>query len=175
MMVGLRALSVVLLGWFVACASIGHPERGEGGSLRGRVAIVGSDPTSLVVLRTPELGDVVLRGDPLPALRNLSGLEIEVTGSRGTRVEMGASYFVVTGFRVLALDGVPAVDGLLEEEEGGFYLRSSGGERIQLALAGIPGALVSHIGDHIWVAGDLDRGIEAFGLIWSGGFWGDSR
>src|SRR5690625_5814037 len=74
----------------------------------------------------------------------------------------------------LALDGVPAVDGLLEEEEGGFYLRSSGGERIQLALAGIPGALVSHIGDHIWVAGDLDRGIEAFGLIWSGGFWGDS-
>src|SRR5690625_7977980 len=92
-----------------------------------------------------------------------------------SRVEMGASYFVVTGFRVLALDGVPAVVGLLEEEEGGFYLRSAGGERTELALAGIPGALVSHIGVHIWVAGDLDRGIEALGLLWSAGFRGDRR
>lgn len=52
-------------------------------TLRGTIAVVGSEPATLVVLRpVGGGGEIALHGDPTRDLRRLSGLEVWVEGRR---------------------------------------------------------------------------------------------
>jgi hypothetical protein len=154
-------------------------------TLRGTIAVVGSEPATWVVLRPITGGaEIMLRGDPVRDLRRLSGVEVRVEGraaeqgagaggedrsgaAPGGRTGMapgaGARSFTVERFEVRAVDGVPAVDGVLAVEDDVVYLRLSDGELRRVANP--PAALRDRIGAWVWLAGPLDGRIEAFGVI----------
>jgi hypothetical protein len=141
-------------------------------TLRGLVAVVGAEPASWVVLRPATGGpEVTLQGDPVRELRRLSGIEIQVEGRAGPGGGAAAGppgssagrSFIVQRFAVLAVDGIPAVDGILEVEDDVAYLILAGGDRIRIAQ--LPAALRDQSGARVWLAGPLEGEIQAFGVI----------
>jgi hypothetical protein len=99
-------------------------------TLRGTIAVVGSEPATLVALRPVSGGaEVIMQGDPVRDLRRLSGVEVQVEGRDGPpggRTSAppgpGARSFIVERFEVRAVDGVPAVDGILVAEDDVVFL-----------------------------------------------------
>lgn len=140
-------------------------------TLRGTLAIVGSEPLTEVVLRPAAGGtEVVLQGDAVPELRRVAGLEVWVAGSdagpaaaSAAVAAPGARAFRVERFEVRAADGVPAVDGILVVVDDVAYLRVAGGAEHRIAH--LPAALRGKVGARIWLSGRLDGNIEAFGVI----------
>lgn len=140
-------------------------------TLRGTVAIVGAEPLTQVVLRPAAGGaEVVLLGNLIPELRRVAGAEVWIAG-RGAEEEAGragtaapgARAFQVQRFEVRAVDGVPAVDGVLVVIGDVAYLRVPGGA--ELRIAHLPSALRGQSGARVWLSGRLDGDIEAFGVI----------
>lgn len=143
----------------------GAGERGAaaGDTLRGTVAVVGSEPATMVALRPVGGGaEVLLDGEPVRELRTLSGVEVQLTGRAGP----GERRFTVRSFAVRGVDGVPAVDGVLVAEGDALYLRLSGGELRRIAHP--PAALRALVGRRVWVAGALEREVAAFGVVGEG-------
>jgi hypothetical protein len=181
-----HAIVVALLGGLLACApnhaasDVGRPggmstpaeQAAAPDTLRGLVAVVGAEPGSWVVLRPATGGpEITLQGDPVRELRRLSGVEVQVEGQAGAgggavAGPPGASAgrsFTVQRFAVLAVDGIPAVDGVLEIEDDVAYLILTGGDRIRIAH--LPAALRDQSGARVWLAGPLEGEIQAFGVI----------
>ena len=78
-------------------------------TLRGEVAVVGADPLTRVVLRTDDRS-ITLEGPAVDQLRRVNGLTVRVDGS------LRDDAMTVTSFRVRAVDGLPAADGVLVVE-----------------------------------------------------------
>jgi hypothetical protein len=70
---------------------------------------------------------------------------------------------VVEAFAVHAVDGVPAVDGILLLGRDGFALRRADGTVTALPLA--PSTLAPLAGARIYWAGPLDRPPVAYGVL----------
>jgi hypothetical protein len=143
-------------------------------TLRGTIAVVGSEPATWVVLRPAAGGaEITLQGDPVHELRRLSGIEVWLEGRAPARPGAGGRParalgpatpgFTVERFAVRALDGIPAVDGVLGVDDDVVYLTLPSGERVRIAHP--PAVLRAHTGARVWLAGPLDGTITAFGVI----------
>lgn len=129
-------------------------------TLRGTVAVVGSEPASLVVLRPATGGrEIRLDGSYGSALERLSGIDVWVSGE----LEVGQQRLIVSRFEVRSVDGVPARDGVLAVEGVRLVLVTPDGRR--LPISNPPDALFEHVGGRVWVSGPPDREPVAFGLI----------
>ena len=133
----------------------GEPER-----LAGRVAVVGSAPASVrVTLRTADGRTVYVDGPAAVELRALAGTEVEVAG----RTEGGV--LRATGYRLVAVDGRPALVGTVEAApEGGLRLRLEDGSAVRLG----GGSDRLRAGQKVWVQGPTQvqvQQVQAFGVI----------
>lgn len=133
----------------------GEPER-----LAGRVAVVGSAPVSVrVTLQTADGRTVYLDGAAAAELRALAGTEVEVEG----RMEGGA--FQASGYRLVSVDGRPAVVGTVEAApEGGLRLRLEDGSAVRLG----GGSERLRAGQKVWVQGPAQaqvQQVQTFGVI----------
>ncbi|HEU0298179.1 MAG TPA: hypothetical protein VFR37_01970 [Longimicrobium sp.] len=137
-----------------------EPER-----LAGRVAVVGSAPMNVrLSLRTPDGRGVFLEGPAAAELRELAGVEVEVEG----RMTEGG-VFQARGYRIVSVDGRPALVGMVEAAPGGgLQLRLPEGGAVRLE----GGADRLRPGQKVWVQGpEQARGsvrqvqVQTFGVI----------
>lgn len=150
----------------------GAPAPGRGASGGASSGLAGAD-TARGVLRVagPMPGTLVLerggRGAPLalddqprdPALRAADGLEVMVRGT----LQPALGRFVVAGFVVRAVDGVAALDGVLERDATGLWLRPADGRRERLVAP--PAAFAGAVGARVYWAGPRDRPPVAYGFL----------
>lgn len=137
-------------------------------SLRGVLAVTGSEPQVQLVLRLAAGTSCTLREATQSGLRAAQGLEVTAWGTRDDNGDMSTSQgvrcgFVVLSFAVRAVDGIAAVDGILRTDGAEFVVELAGGER--RALTGVPAALRSQVGARIFWVGPLDRPPSAYGVI----------
>ena len=126
-------------------------------TVRGTIAVVGADPTTRVIVRAPA-GILTVTGPLADTLRAISGIDVRLVGHRSEPGELHG-----TAFRVRAVDGVPADDGVLELEGETAVLRGPEGERARFTPA--PLALRRLVGRHVWISGRPGETPEAWGLI----------
>jgi len=141
-----------------APAAAGAAAPAAADSLRGTVAVVGSDPgTSVALLMDGGRRAVTLEGER-PLLDRLAGLEVAVWGA-----PVRAGVFRVDRVAVRASGGVAAVDGVLAREGAGWVLVTEEGRR--LPVPHLPQVLRGMEGARIWIAGPLDRPPNSSGVI----------
>ena len=121
------------------------PPSADGDTLRGIVAITGSDPLTTVVLRKADGAAVAIRGALADTLRHAEGLDVRLTGA----VADGA--VSPRRFLVRGMDGLPAADGTLELHGDTAVLATADGARIRHPLA--PEDLRLMAGRRVWIAG----------------------
>lgn len=134
-------------------------------SLRGVVQRVGAEPQTQLTARGADGATCVLR---FPAVTpGIEGLEVTLWGARTTGVEPRAGgatcVLAVTRYAVRAVDGVPAVDGILLLSETSYALDLAGGARPQ--VWNVPPTLKGQVGARIFWAGPLDRAPVAYGVL----------
>lgn len=149
-------------------AATGAPEETAAAgadTLRGTIAVVGSLPAPMVTLRrSAGAPSVLLRGDATESLAGLDGIEVEVRGILGAPSALPGPTLEVESFRVRAVEGRPAVDGIVEGTPGGgLRLRVPGGEAIPLEDP--PGGIADRIGARVWAVGPPGGPVEAYGVI----------
>lgn len=138
---------------------------------RGIVRRVGNDPLSVLVLTSgegPNAQVLALAGAGLPQLNRATGLEVSVAGvltdeRNVTASPRGAFVFQVRHFFVRAADGQPAVDGVLNYQNGTYFLVAANGVRRD--VPNLPNALRSEVGARVFLVGPLDRAPSAFGIL----------
>jgi hypothetical protein len=138
---------------------------------RGIVRRVGNDPVSVLVLASGQGANasvLALRGSSLAELKRTTGLEVTVVGVRTDERNLAASprgafVFDVRHFFVRAAGGQPAVDGILNFQNGTYFLVTATGVRHDVAH--LPAALRSEVGARIFLVGPLDRAPSAFGIL----------
>jgi hypothetical protein len=107
--------------------------------------------TGIVVSET-ELRDyadgstILLEGPQTRMLGELLGAEIRILG---TADEFAGARLWVIEFRVLAVDGIPALDGMLGYDDEGFAIVSA--EGAYTSLAEIPEDLMTRLGKRVWL------------------------
>jgi len=147
----------------LACARGARPPANDGlpmggDTLRGQVAIVGSEPGTWAVLQLDGgRRAVTLLGDRR-LLDRLSGLEATVWGTPDA-----SGMLQVERFEVRGSGGVAAVDGVLERRGAGYVLVTHDGRA--LPIASLPEALREMVGGRVWLAGPLDRPPDSFGVV----------
>lgn len=148
-----------------ATAEPGETAPAGADTLRGTIAVVGSLPAPMVTLRRGD-GEpsVLLRGDATEKLSGLDGIEVQVRGALGAPSALPGPTLEVESFRVRAVEGRPAVDGVVERSpDGGLRLRVAGGEAIPLEDP--PGGIADRIGARVWAVGPPGGPVEAYGVI----------
>lgn len=170
-MIAFRRLAPLALIPLLACArsdnarSSSTPETSDEAevatdTLRGTIAVVGADPTTMVALRCRTGGgEVYLSGSDESMLGRLSGVDVWVSG----QLDSAERRMEVRRFEVRSVDGVPAVDGVLEMGEQGLVLIRPDGRHLPIRNA--PDELLQHIGARVWISGPLDEEPVAFGVI----------
>lgn len=133
----------------------------NGDTVRGIVTLIGSDPIKQVVLRTNNGATTVsLSGMVTRGLARLEGVDLLVRG-----VKVSPRDIVVSSYLVRAADGVPAFDGVLSGNAGGWYLTlTNGGARQRLAT--LPLGLQDQTGNRVWLAIKTGSNtVESFGVV----------
>lgn len=142
-------------------------------TIAGIVAIDNSVSPVEVTLRL-ESGELVdLVGGEAQRLATLDGVETQLRGSWATPVSPPFDTdlpldgvrpaFTVAEFLVLSVGGRPAMDGVLGENEGRYYLRLTAGDVIWFTDA--PSDFDTIIGRRIWVTGSMEDPPLTFGVI----------
>lgn len=132
-------------------------------TLRGTPAVVGTDRFSRVILKPAGGGtSIILAGPQARLVGKASGAEVWVAGTR----QQGGQ-FVVSRFEVRTVDGAPAFDGTLERSGSQYYLVTADGKRH--AVNNVPAALQAHVGERVWMTGDLAKGPVTFGVLGKAG------
>jgi len=175
-----RAYLLIAAGVLIACdrtessvgpkfpAGVAPPELPAPVVLRGTVEI-SSVGVALRLLESREL--IRLVGSEAQRIVPLDGAELQLSGTWG-----GPTYsrrdpdvaplkpaFEVAEFLVLAVGGRPAMDGVLEQDQGRYYLRLTTGDVFWFAEG--PSDFDAHIGERVWVTGSLDDPPLTFGVI----------
>lgn len=139
-------------------ADRGGGERPAADTLRGVVEVVGAMPaTSIALLMDGGARAVTLEGEG-GGLRQVQGLEVTVWGE-----EARPGVFRVDRFAVRAMDGIPAVDGVLARVGDAYVLVTEEGVRVPIAR--LPEALRGRVGSRVWVAGPPHREVDSYGII----------
>lgn len=133
-------------------------------SLRGVVAVVGSEPGTTVALSMDEGRRAVALLGERATLERVRGLEVVVRGERQAGGGLpGGDAFRVESFAVRASGGVPAWDGILVREGERYLLATGDGRR--LPLEHVPAELRGRVGARVWISGVPGRFPDAFGII----------
>lgn len=132
-----------------------------GDTLRGTVAIVGSDPATFLTLRPADGGPSInLSGEAAEPLRSVDGADVRVAGSAAP------DGFVVQRFIVRRVNGEDVHDGVVVTAGGGLAVRTETG-LIDVPDAG-PG-LRRLLGARIWITSPLPGRAPSYGEIRSPG------
>ncbi|HYW32522.1 MAG TPA: hypothetical protein VE869_13560, partial [Gemmatimonas sp.] len=132
--------------------------RSRGDTVRGVIALVGTSPAQQAMLRDARGAMITLSGMATSGLVELEGAEVVVRGVKVTGRDV-----VVADYFVRAVDGVPSVDGRLEEAGGGWTVTLSDGSGRQ-RLASTPARLRALAGSRVWIS--LRDGVpQAFGPV----------
>lgn len=115
--------------------------RSGGDSVRGVLAFAGTEPARQVVLRQGD-ATISLSGMATTGLSKLVGTEIVVRGVQVTPRDV-----VVNSYVVRAANGVPALDGTIEESGALRLTDGSGVRRVPL-----PAEVRGMVGTRVWVA-----------------------
>lgn len=142
-----------------------------GDTVRGTVQRVGNDPVSVLVLKTGGNNGTMtfaLRGSQRALLERVTGLEIVVTGTLTAERDMqaaprGAPVFDVRQFEVRASDGVAAVDGVVNVQDGKYSLVTPSGQRLNAPH--LPAELRNQVGARVFLVGPLQQTATAYGII----------
>jgi hypothetical protein len=108
-------------------------------------------------------------GSEAQRLASLDGAKVQLRGSWIGKVlppfvhESVSPRFAITGFLVLAVGGRQAMDGVVGEEEGRYYLRLTAGNAYWFKTT--PSEFKDYIGKRIWVTGWLDNSALTYGVI----------
>ena len=136
--------------------------------VRGTVE-VSSGGVSLRLLESREVIDLV--GSEAQRIAALDGAELQLSGTwfgpiysaLDSNVGPVKPSFAVTDFLVLAVGGRPAMDGVLEQDEGRYYLRLTAGDVFWFEAG--PSDFEAYIGERIWVTGSVDDPPLTVGVI----------
>ena len=151
-------------------AATAEIQSAEADGARGIVQVVGSEPlTTIILVPAPGMpGEtLILVGADTARLRPLSGLELVVSGRRLPAVTgalprptpaMNVSKFVVR-----AANGVAAVDGVVVEDGGRFYIVDAG--RVRHEAPHLPLALRLQAGTRVYLIGPLGAAPVGYGAI----------
>jgi hypothetical protein len=127
-------------------------------ALSGRIMVSGIGADRIVELRDDH-GDVFrLLGTETVALANVDDGDVVVWGTWDANPG-----FVVSEFKVTAMHGRPALDGVLEATDEGFALRLADGSF--QAVIGLTSDCAAYLGARIWVVGFDDGTDVQFGVI----------
>jgi hypothetical protein len=151
---GPAALLLALAACAPAATRGGAPDR-----LEGRVSVSGSAPMDRGVSLHPQGGSGVWLAGPLqPELARLAGTQVEVRG----RMEGGSMQ--VDSYRLVSVDGRPALVGVVQAAPGGgLQLLADDGRTVRL---GDPPAQLRP-GQKVWVQGpgQAQVQVQTFGVI----------
>ncbi|MHB0964314.1 MAG: hypothetical protein ACYC5V_14025 [Gemmatimonadaceae bacterium] len=132
-------------------------------TLRGIVERVGSDPTTLLVVRGTDGAACALQMTAPPAFE---GLEVTLWGRRhltsATMMPGVSCTFAAERYAVRAVDGIAAVDGMLRIDGSSYAIETGGARR---PLRDVPATLRTQGGARIYWAGPLDRAPAAYGIL----------
>jgi hypothetical protein len=109
-------------------------------------------------------GDMLipLAGWQTALFANLVGAEVVVEGMMDPDPESG---LVISDFQLLAVDGIPVLDGVLgemEEEAGAYFVRTRNGAINP--IHDVPDPLTAYVGRRVFVA-QLDSQTVRYGLL----------
>lgn len=154
---------LLLLALALAACARGSAAPAGGGAaamadtLRGTVRATGSEPGVIFVV-VDDVGRATALDGDRAVLERLAGVEVAVQG-----LAVPGAPFRVARVAVRAVEGVPAVDGVLAHEDGLDVLVMADGTR--RVIARLPEALRRRTGSRVWLAGPLDGDIDSFGVI----------
>jgi hypothetical protein len=134
------------------------PSPASSDTVRGIVAVVGTEHEKQVIVRPPGARAITLTGPQALLVGRTAGADVWVAGTRGER-----NALAVTRFAVRTVDGIAAVDGTLTDDGGRLVLATPEGQRH--AVANPPEALRQHVGARVWISGNLSQGPVAYGII----------
>jgi hypothetical protein len=129
-------------------------------TLRGIVTVEGIDADARIVSIRPIEGGaaVILIGGPVNKLAQLEGAEVSVWGTNDA-----IDALVAEGFELIAMNGMPARDGVLIEVQGGYALRRWNGT-LQMVVDP-PSLLLATLGLHVWLAGPDSQAPVEYGVF----------
>jgi hypothetical protein len=123
-------------------------------TLRGSIVMTGGQ----IILHTDGGSARRLIGPEVRRLHGVVGADVLV---RATDDAVGG--LLVASFTLLAMDGLPAIDGVLEAVDGGYAVCPVDGS--PRMLMDPPPELIDHLGARVWVTGDVSKEIVAFGSL----------
>ena len=127
-------------------------------SVRGIVSVVGTSFDKRVMVAPAGAGRrVEITGKLSSLVGHVAGADVSVVG-RMSGAQLEAASFVVR-----AVDGQPAIDGVLRTEGGALYIVSASGTRTRIAAP--PPPLQGQDGARVWITGDPARSVASFGFI----------
>ena len=138
-------------------------------SIRGTVVADASVLPIQVYLQLGADRRIKVVGPEMHQLVSLDGAEVLVHGNWASQAvpvfidEPVSPPFAIADFVVLAVGGHQAMDGVLGENEGRYYLRLTAGDAYWFEDA--PSEFDTYIGKRIWVTGWLERPPLTYGLI----------
>jgi hypothetical protein len=141
--------------------------------ITGTVSIDGSVSPAAVSLQLESGALVALVGFEAQRLGILDGAEVELRGAwtildsplldTDVSLDPVRPTFGVDRFQVLVVGGRPAIDGLLNEDNGAYYVELLAGTRIW--LDSVPSDFESCLGKRVWVTGSMDDPPYMIGVI----------
>ena len=128
--------------------------------------IVGVSPIgTFVQLESGQIVDIF--GSEAQRLAPLEGAQVQVRGYWSNDILYDAVRPALQAevFLVLAVQGRPAIDGMLQQDEDGgrYYLQLTAGDVYWFDDA--PSDFVAYIGKRIWVTGSMEDPPLSFGVI----------
>lgn len=115
-------------------------------TIAGRISVSGPEGYRVIELGDADGNVYLLVGKEAGALASLDGGDVVARGTFDANPG-----FVVQDFTVTAMDGRPALDGVLEVTDAGFALRMKDGSL--RVIPGLPSGCAELVGARIWVVG----------------------
>jgi hypothetical protein len=138
-------------------------------SIRGTVVAAAAVLPIQVYLQVGAETRIKLVGPDVHQLVSLDGAEVLLHGNWAGQAlpvfidEPVSAPFAIADFVVLTVGGRQAMDGVLGENEGKYYLRLTDGDAYW--FDDTPSEFDTYIGKRIWVTGWLDRPALTYGVI----------
>ena len=134
--------------------------------LTGKVFSVGTDFDPATILRLDDGEETLISGDREDEIRMLSGTVMTVCGELATDA-IAESAIEAASFELLAVDGMTAYLGTLQEVDGSWQISRKGNDSL-VPLSGVPEQLRGAEGSLVWVAGawvDEAFSVRSFGIL----------
>ena len=134
--------------------------------MTGRIFSVGTDFDPATILRLDDGEETHITGDRENEIRMLSGTVMTVCGELATDA-IAESAIEAESFELLAVDGMTAYLGTLQEVDGSWQISRKGNDSL-VPLSGVPEQLREAEGSLVWVAGAWVAdafSVRSFGIL----------